>query len=75
MAELADAHDSNSCGEIRVGSTPTFGICGPLPEGHPNYTKYPGSNQVDDLGLTSCDGVLGLFFAGQVLRYSRYEAD
>ncbi len=26
VAELADAHDSNSCGFIRVGSTPTFGI-------------------------------------------------
>ena len=25
MAEPADAHDSKSCGEIRVGSTPTFG--------------------------------------------------
>ena len=26
VAELADAHDSKSCGEIRVGSTPTTGI-------------------------------------------------
>ena len=25
MAELADAHDSNSCGATRVGSSPTFG--------------------------------------------------
>ena len=25
VAELADAHDSNSCGETRVGSSPTFG--------------------------------------------------
>lgn len=25
MAELADAHDSKSCGEIHVGSTPTLG--------------------------------------------------
>ena len=25
MAELADAHDSKSCGEIHVGSTPTSG--------------------------------------------------
>ena len=25
VAEQADAHDSKSCGEIRVGSTPTFG--------------------------------------------------
>jgi hypothetical protein len=25
VAELADAHDSKSCGEIRVGSTPTTG--------------------------------------------------
>lgn len=25
MAELADAHDSKSCGETRVGSTPTTG--------------------------------------------------
>jgi len=25
VAELADAHDSKSCGEIRVGSIPTFG--------------------------------------------------
>ena len=25
MAELADAHDSKSCGAIHVGSTPTLG--------------------------------------------------
>ena len=25
MAELADAHDSKSCGAIHVGSTPTSG--------------------------------------------------
>lgn len=25
VAELADAHDSNSCGAIHVGSIPTFG--------------------------------------------------
>lgn len=25
VAELADAHDSNSCGETLVGSSPTFG--------------------------------------------------
>ena len=25
VAELADAHDSNSCGVTRVGSSPTFG--------------------------------------------------
>jgi hypothetical protein len=24
VAELADAHDLGSCGEIRVGSSPTF---------------------------------------------------
>jgi hypothetical protein len=29
VAELADAHDSKSCGEIRVGSTPTTGITKP----------------------------------------------
>lgn len=34
VAEQADAHDSKSCGETRVGSTPTFGTK-PLP-GRPN---------------------------------------
>jgi hypothetical protein len=28
VAELADAHDSNSCGVTRVGSSPTFGTIG-----------------------------------------------
>ena len=28
VAEQADAHDSKSCGETRVGSTPTFGTVG-----------------------------------------------